>query len=127
MIADTGAGLYAGKALVDLFGLEQDEVHPPGSKEIVTVGELDGPAAGSQLNLTFYRWTTSFVDHKGEIPSKSPSVITCCMPINQSMKGRRYRAYAMELFVVSLASCVAFYARRFLSATICPPMACPWN
>ncbi len=51
MIADTGAGLYAGKALVDLFGLEQDEFIPR-VKEIVTVGEFYGPAAGGHINLT---------------------------------------------------------------------------
>ena len=51
MIADTGAGLYAGEALVDLFGLEQDEFIPR-VKDIVTVGELYGPVAGGHINLT---------------------------------------------------------------------------
>ena len=32
MIADTGAGLYACKASVDLFGLEQGRLHRPGHR-----------------------------------------------------------------------------------------------
>ena len=51
MIADTGSGRYASKALVDLFGLEQDEFIPR-IKDIVTVGELYGPAAGCLINFT---------------------------------------------------------------------------
>lgn len=51
MIADTGAGLYACKASVDLFGLAKenfiDEV-----KDIITVGEFYDLAAGGQIIFT---------------------------------------------------------------------------
>jgi peroxiredoxin family protein len=51
MIAETGAGLYACKASVDLFGLEKndfiDEV-----QDIITVGEFYGLAAGGQIIFT---------------------------------------------------------------------------
>jgi peroxiredoxin family protein len=51
MIADTGAGMYACKASVDLFGLEKndfiDQVH-----DIITVGEFYGMAAGGEIIFT---------------------------------------------------------------------------
>jgi peroxiredoxin family protein len=51
MIADTGAGLYACQASVDLFGLARtdfvDQV-----KDVITVGEFYGLAAGSQIIFT---------------------------------------------------------------------------
>jgi peroxiredoxin family protein len=51
MIADTGAGLYACKASVDLFGMSKenfiDEV-----KDIITVGEFYDLAAGGQILFT---------------------------------------------------------------------------
>jgi peroxiredoxin family protein len=51
MIADTGAGMYACKASVDLFGLEKndfiDQVH-----DIITVGEFYEIAAGGQIIFT---------------------------------------------------------------------------
>ena len=51
MIADTGAGLYACKASVDLFGLAKadfiDQV-----KDIITVGEFYEKAAGGQIIFT---------------------------------------------------------------------------
>jgi peroxiredoxin family protein len=51
MIADTGAGLYACLASVELFGLEQadliDEV-----KDIITVGDFYAMAAGGEIIFT---------------------------------------------------------------------------
>jgi peroxiredoxin family protein len=51
MIADTGAGLYACKASVDLFGLEKNDfiaqVH-----DIITVGEFYEKAAGGEIIFT---------------------------------------------------------------------------
>ncbi len=51
MIADTGCGLYACKASVDLFGLDKDDfieqVH-----DIITVGEFYDKAAGGQIIFT---------------------------------------------------------------------------
>ena len=51
MIADTGAGLYAWKASVDLLGLEKtdfiDQV-----QDIITVGEFYAIAAGGQIIFT---------------------------------------------------------------------------
>ena len=51
MIADTGAGLYACKASVDLFGLDKDDFIPQ-VKDIITVGEFYGLAAGAQIIFT---------------------------------------------------------------------------
>jgi peroxiredoxin family protein len=51
MIADTGAGLYACKASVDLFGLHRDDFIPQ-VKDIITVGEFYGLAAGGQIIFT---------------------------------------------------------------------------
>jgi peroxiredoxin family protein len=51
MIADTGAGLYACKASVDLFGLDKadfiDQV-----QDIITVGEFYEKAAGGEIIFT---------------------------------------------------------------------------
>lgn len=51
MISDTGAGLYACKASVDLFGLAPDDFIPQ-VKDIITVGEFYGLAAGGQIIFT---------------------------------------------------------------------------
>jgi peroxiredoxin family protein len=51
MIADSGAGLYACKASVDLFGLTKEEFIPQ-ITDIITVGEFYGLAAGGQIIFT---------------------------------------------------------------------------
>jgi peroxiredoxin family protein len=51
MIAESGAGLYACKASVDLFGLDKDDFIPE-VDEIITVGEFYGLAAGGQIIFT---------------------------------------------------------------------------
>jgi len=51
MIADSGAGLYACKASVDLFGLDKDDFIPQ-VKDIITVGEFYNLAAGGQIIFT---------------------------------------------------------------------------
>jgi len=51
MIADTGAGLYACKASVDLFGMEKNDFIPQ-VKDIITVGEFYEIAAGGQIIFT---------------------------------------------------------------------------
>ena len=51
MIADTGAGLYACKASVDLFGLEKNDFIDQ-VKDIITVGEFYEIAAGGQIIFT---------------------------------------------------------------------------
>ena len=51
MIADTGAGLYACKASVDLFGLEKNDFIPQVS-DIITVGEFYEKSAGGQIVFT---------------------------------------------------------------------------
>jgi peroxiredoxin family protein len=51
MIADTGAGLYACKASVDLFGLDKDDLIDEVS-DIITVGEFYELAAGGQILFT---------------------------------------------------------------------------
>jgi peroxiredoxin family protein len=51
MIADTGAGLYACKASVDLFGLEKNDFIPQ-VQDIITVGEFFDIAAGGQIIFT---------------------------------------------------------------------------
>jgi peroxiredoxin family protein len=48
MIADTGAGLYACKASVDLFGLEKNDFIEQ-VQDIITVGEFFEIAAGGQI------------------------------------------------------------------------------
>jgi peroxiredoxin family protein len=51
MIADTGAGLYACKASVDLFDLTKDDFIDQ-VKDIITVGEFYQMAAGGQIIFT---------------------------------------------------------------------------
>ncbi|UKD57384.1 DsrE/DsrF/DrsH-like family protein [Amycolatopsis sp. FU40] len=51
MISDTGAGLYACKASVDLFGLEKDDLIEQ-VRDIITVGEFYEKAAGGQIIFT---------------------------------------------------------------------------
>ena len=51
MIADSGAGLYACKASVDLFGLEKNDFIPQ-VENIITVGEFYEKAAGGQIIFT---------------------------------------------------------------------------
>ena len=51
MIADTGAGLYACKASVDLFGLDKDDLIDQVA-DIITVGEFYEKAAGGQIIFT---------------------------------------------------------------------------
>jgi peroxiredoxin family protein len=51
MIADTGAGLYACKASVDLFGLEKNDFIPE-VMDIITVGEFYAMAAGGEIIFT---------------------------------------------------------------------------
>ena len=51
MIADTGAGLYACKASVDLFGFEKNDFIPQ-VQDIITVGEFYDKAAGGQIIFT---------------------------------------------------------------------------
>lgn len=51
LISDSGAGLYACKASVDLFGLAKDDFIPQ-VKDIITVGEFFGLAAGGQIIFT---------------------------------------------------------------------------
>jgi len=51
MIADTGAGMYACKASVDLFGLEKNDLIEQ-VQDIITVGEFYEKAAGCQIIFT---------------------------------------------------------------------------
>jgi peroxiredoxin family protein len=51
MIADTGAGLYACQASVDLFGLEKNDFIDQ-IQDIITVGEFYTLAAGGQIIFT---------------------------------------------------------------------------
>jgi peroxiredoxin family protein len=51
MIAESGAGLYACKASVDLFGLSEDDFIEE-VEEVITVGEFYGLAAGGQIIFT---------------------------------------------------------------------------
>ena len=51
MIADTGCGLYACKASVDLFGFARDDFIPQ-VQDIITVGEFYQLAAGGQIIFT---------------------------------------------------------------------------
>ncbi len=51
MIGDTGAGLYACKASVDMFGLTKDDFVPQ-IADIITVGEFYDLAAGGQIIFT---------------------------------------------------------------------------
>jgi peroxiredoxin family protein len=51
MIYETGAGFYACKASVDLFGLEKNDLVPQ-VQDIITVGEFYEMAAGGQIVFT---------------------------------------------------------------------------
>ena len=51
MIADAGCGLYACKASVDLFGFTREDFIPQ-VKDIITVGDFYGIAAGGQIIFT---------------------------------------------------------------------------
>ncbi len=51
MIADSGAGLYGCKASVELFGLKKDDFIDQ-VRDIITVGEFYGLAAGGQIIFT---------------------------------------------------------------------------
>ena len=51
MIADTGAGMYACLASVDLFGLEKNDFIDQ-VQDIITVGEFYEMAAGGQIIFT---------------------------------------------------------------------------
>ena len=51
MIAESGAGLYACKASVDLFGLGEDDFIDE-VEEVITVGEFYGLAAGGEIIFT---------------------------------------------------------------------------
>ena len=51
MIADTGAGLYACKASVDLFELTKDDFVDQ-VKDVITAGEFYDLAAGGQIIFT---------------------------------------------------------------------------
>jgi peroxiredoxin family protein len=51
MIADTGAGLYACKASVDLFALDRDDFIDQ-VQDVITVGEFYDKAAGGQIIFT---------------------------------------------------------------------------
>ena len=51
MIADTGCGLFACKASVDLFGLTKDDFIPQ-VQDIITVGEFYEKAAGGHIVFT---------------------------------------------------------------------------
>ena len=51
MIADTGAGIYACKASVDLFGFARSDFVPQ-VKDVITVGEFYAMAAGGQIVFT---------------------------------------------------------------------------
>jgi peroxiredoxin family protein len=51
MIADSGCELYACKASVDLFGLTKDDFIPQ-VRDVITVGEFYGRAAGGQIIFT---------------------------------------------------------------------------
>jgi peroxiredoxin family protein len=51
MISDTGAGIYACKASVDLFGLDALDFIPQ-VKDVITVGEFYEIAAGGQIIFT---------------------------------------------------------------------------
>ena len=51
MISDSGAGLYACKASVDLFGLDRDDFIDQ-VDDIITVGEFYAKAGGGQIIFT---------------------------------------------------------------------------
>lgn len=51
LLADSGAGLYACRATVDMFGLTLDDFVPQ-VREIISVGEFYAHAAGGQIVFT---------------------------------------------------------------------------
>ena len=51
LLADSGAGLYACKASVDMFGLKPEDFVPQVT-EVITVGEFYERAAGGQIVFT---------------------------------------------------------------------------
>jgi peroxiredoxin family protein len=51
LLSDSGAGLYACRATVDMFGLTMEDFVPQ-VDDILTVGEFYGLAAGSQVIFT---------------------------------------------------------------------------
>ena len=51
MIADTGAGMYACQASVDLFGMERSDFIDQ-VQDIITVGEFYEIAAGGEIIFT---------------------------------------------------------------------------
>jgi peroxiredoxin family protein len=51
LLADSGAGLYACRASVDMFGLTIDDFVPQVA-DVITVGEFYGLAAGAQIVFT---------------------------------------------------------------------------
>jgi peroxiredoxin family protein len=51
LISDTGAGIYACKASVDMFDLSEDDFIPQ-VDEVITVGEFYDKAAGGQIIFT---------------------------------------------------------------------------
>ena len=51
LIADSGAGLYACKASVDMFGLTTEDFVPQVT-DVITVGEFYELAAGGQIVFT---------------------------------------------------------------------------
>jgi hypothetical protein len=51
LIADSGAGLYACRASVDMFGLAMEDFVPH-VRDIISVGEFYGIAAGGQIIFT---------------------------------------------------------------------------
>jgi peroxiredoxin family protein len=51
LLADSGAGLYACKASVDMFGLTMDDFVPQ-MQDIISVGEFYERAAGGQIVFT---------------------------------------------------------------------------
>jgi peroxiredoxin family protein len=51
LLADSGAGLYACRASVDMFGLTPEDF-VPGVKDVLTVGDFYGLAAGGEIVFT---------------------------------------------------------------------------
>jgi peroxiredoxin family protein len=51
LISDSGAGIYACKASVDMFGLEPDDFVPQ-VDDVITVGEFYEKAAGGEIVFT---------------------------------------------------------------------------
>jgi peroxiredoxin family protein len=51
LLADSGAGLYACRASVDMFGLTRDDFVPQ-LADVISVGEFYARAAGGQIVFT---------------------------------------------------------------------------